>query len=1202
MPWSNRNICEMTATVTSTTPGNHTWTGTGPVNTQNNVYITLADTAGLAVYGTPAAVAVSSGDGQAVILGESFETLSAKVTDANGLAVPGVEVSFFAPSSGASVTQNSSTATTDASGLASISLTANQTVGSYTVVGVVDGVGPRAVFSLENRELAVAAATVTATVAANSSDNLITLNLSGGAANAVAVAGAPSHGVATASGTAITYTPTAGYSGVDSFTYTATNTAGTSAPATVNLTVTPATLQLAPASLPNGTTGTVYASQVLSAAGGTAPHSFTVSTGALPDGLNLATTGALSGTPAAHGSSTFTVTATDALGAVGSWDYVLVIDEQAVTSGAVSSTVAANSSNTTIALNLSGGAASSVAVATAASHGTATASGAAIAYTPTAGYSGADSFTYTATNSAGTSAPATVTVTVMAPTLLLSPAGLPDGQVGTAYAQSITASGGTAPYSYAVTSGALPSGLDLGTGGTLSGTPSAHGAFSITVTATDGLGAIGAGTYTLVIAEQAVTANAAAATVAANSANNPITLNLSGGAANAVAVATSASHGTATATGTAITYTPTAGYSGPDSFSYTASNSVGTSTAATVTVTVTAPALLLSPQNLPDGRVGTAYSQTITASGGTAPYSYAVTSGPLPVGLDLGTDGTLSGKPSAAGSYPITVTATDSLGATGVLTNTVMIEREPNILVFSPVAGALPDAMAGEDYAAPIVATGGVAPMVYGIASGAMPAGMVLNISTGELTGPLKSGTQGRYTFAIQATDGNGDTGTTSYTLAVTEREVTVSDKQVTVAPGASPTNVSLAAGATGGPFTAADIVSVEPANAGTARVVMGEFAQAGGGAPVSFYLKFTPNPAYSGWVTVRFTLTSLLGTSNAGVVTYILGHDPIAAAQQVQSVAQGFVQTRQNLVAATVQLPGLLERRMMAAASAPASGGLSPSNDGLVLNFATSLAEMNAAANAAAGIIDVGELPFNLWASGTINVHNRTANGNRWGSFGMVSAGMDYLLNDKALVGWSFHYDHMIDPANAGGLLTGSGWLTGPYASIELGEGVFWDGSLLYGGSSNTIDTAFWDGRFDTTRWLLDSAITGQWKLDEVTTLTPTLRAVYLNETVQSYTVMNGAGDEIVLDGFTTEQLRVSLSAEIARQFVLDDGASLTPKLGVTGGLSGLDGFRVFGSMSTGLSWQSPGALSIDSGLLFNIDSGGAISAGARLGISGQF
>lgn len=707
---------------------------------------------------------------------------------------------------------------------------------------------------------------------------------------------------------------------------------------------------------------------------------------------------------------------------------------------------------------------------------------------------------------------------------------------------------------------------------------------------------------TLTVNQTAPVANAVSATVAANSSSNPITLVITGGAADSVAVGTPASHGTATATGTTITYTPTAGFSGADSFTYSATNSVGTSAPATVTVTIAAPTLVMSPASLPDGGVGTIYDQTITATGGTASYSFAVTSGVLPAGLTLSSLGVLSGTPTADGASAFTITATDSLGATGSAPYTLRIDREPNILVFTPASGALPEAMAGEDYSAPITSSGGVDPVVYSIASGALPAGLVLNVSTGELNGTLDAGTEGSYTFTIQATDTNGDTGTASYTLVVAEREIAVTDKEVTVPSGATPTNVNLETGATGGPFVSADIVSVEPANAGTAQILMGEFAQAGGGAPVSFYLKFTPNPAYSGQVIVRFTLASSLGTSNPGIVIYNLGYDPVAVAQQVQSVTQGFVQTRQNLVASTVKVPGLLERRMMAAATSPVRGGLSPSGDGLVLNFAASLAEMNAAANAAAGIIDVGEPPFNLWADGTIMVHNRAANGNRWGSFGMISAGADYLLNAKTLVGLSFHYDHMIDPTDPDALLTGNGWLTGPYASIELGEGVFWDSSLLYGRSSNRIDTDFWDGRFGTSRWLLDTAITGQWQLDEVTTLTPKLRAVYLKEAVESYTVENGAGDAIVLEGFTSEQLRVSLGAEIARQFVLGDGSTLTPKLGVTGGVSGLDGAGAFGSMATGLNWQSPGALGIDSGLQFNIDSGGETSVGARAGISGQF
>jgi len=78
----------------------------------------------------------------------------------------------------------------------------------------------------------------------------------------------------------------------------------------------------------------------------------------------------------------------------------------------VSATVATNSTHDPIALIISCGAPTSVAVSTPAGHGTAMASGTSVTYSPNSGYSGADSFKFTATNAAGTSAPATVSLTV----------------------------------------------------------------------------------------------------------------------------------------------------------------------------------------------------------------------------------------------------------------------------------------------------------------------------------------------------------------------------------------------------------------------------------------------------------------------------------------------------------------------------------------------------------------------------------------------------------------------------------------------------------------------------------------------------------------------------------------------------------------------------------------------------------------------
>ncbi|HAK75548.1 MAG TPA: hypothetical protein DCM71_01225, partial [Runella sp.] len=84
-------------------------------------------------------------------------------------------------------------------------------------------------------------------------------------------------------------------------------------------------------------------------------------------------------------------------------------------------------------------------------------------------------------------------------TVTLSPSSLPSGTVGVNYFQSITATGGTAPYTYSVTSGSVPAGLTLQSDGTWSGSPTGVGTSNFTVTAIYGLGCSGSQAYTLTI-------------------------------------------------------------------------------------------------------------------------------------------------------------------------------------------------------------------------------------------------------------------------------------------------------------------------------------------------------------------------------------------------------------------------------------------------------------------------------------------------------------------------------------------------------------------------------------------------------------------------------------------------------------------------------------------------------------------------------
>ncbi|HEU0297230.1 MAG TPA: sortase [Anaerolineales bacterium] len=125
-----------------------------------------------------------------------------------------------------------------------------------------------------------------------------------------------------------------------------------------------------------------------------------------------------------------------------------------------------------------------------------------------------------------------------------------------------------------------------------------------------------------------------------------------------------------------LTYTPATNQTGTCTFDAqvqddggTANGGVDTSTPAlSFTISVNVSAITLSPVTLPNGTVTFAYSQTITASGGTAPYTFAVTAGTLPTGLTLSSGGVLSGTPTATGTFNFTVTATDSSGGSGPFT------------------------------------------------------------------------------------------------------------------------------------------------------------------------------------------------------------------------------------------------------------------------------------------------------------------------------------------------------------------------------------------------------------------------------------------------------------------------------------------------------------------------------------------------------
>lgn len=106
---------------------------------------------------------------------------------------------------------------------------------------------------------------------------------------------------------------------------------------------------------------------------------------------------------------------------------------------------------------------------------------------------------------------------------------LPSGTVGTAYPSTqLTATGGTNSYTWAVTSGALPNGLNLSTGGLITGTPTANGTFGFNATATDANGQPATRTLAITISP-ATTTTIAGGTTTTTIAGGTTTTTIAGG-------------------------------------------------------------------------------------------------------------------------------------------------------------------------------------------------------------------------------------------------------------------------------------------------------------------------------------------------------------------------------------------------------------------------------------------------------------------------------------------------------------------------------------------------------------------------------------------------------------------------------------------------------------------------------------------------
>ena len=284
--------------------------------------------------------------------------------------------------------------------------------------------------------------------------------------------------------------------------------------------------------------------------------------------------------------------------------------------------------------------------------------------------------------------------------LAVTPSQLPSAREARAYALSLQTEGGLAPYRYALESGALPPGMSLSEAGELSGAPQSAGEFAFEIRVSD-----------------------ASDPVAPKTAVVPFTLRVE----DAV--------------------------------------------------------LLLEPEALPPGVVGTPWRAQLRVTGGAAPYVYRVAAGNLPPGLALVNDEIL-GTPTAAGTYDVDIEAADSAAGTPrrvVRAYSLVIDAasgaEAGVAAPGIVIGpeTLPDGVAALPYAETLSVSGGTAPYRFAVTAGALPAGLSLDATTGGFAGTPKA----TASFTITATDALGFTGTRDYTLEVIERPDPTQDAEV---------------------------------------------------------------------------------------------------------------------------------------------------------------------------------------------------------------------------------------------------------------------------------------------------------------------------------------------------------------------------------------------------------------------------------------
>jgi hypothetical protein len=190
--------------------------------------------------------------------------------------------------------------------------------------------------------------------------------------------------------------------------------------------------------------------------------------------------------------------------------------------------------------------------------------------------------------------------------------------------------------------------------------------------------------------------------------------------------------------------------------SVTVTDSLGAKATGTYSVTIGPSSLLITTSSLPSGALTSPYSAGLSATGGTAPYSWSASG--LPAGLTAAANGSVSGTPTSPGAFTVSVTVKDSAGASASASLTLTILAAPLKITTTGITSPT----LGQSFSSGFGATGGTPPYTWS-ATG-LPAGVTIT-PTGTLSGtPTALATT---SITVTVTDSTGTQATETLNLTV---------------------------------------------------------------------------------------------------------------------------------------------------------------------------------------------------------------------------------------------------------------------------------------------------------------------------------------------------------------------------------------------------------------------------------------------------